>query len=806
MTIQTTHIRKTYTAIASQTIFVYDFLILDAMHLNITVNAVTKLLTTDYTVTNVKVPSGGNVVFNVGLNAGDTVIITRIVPLTQIADYVPNDPLPADVLEESFDKLTMAVQQLQDSIVVGGGGGAADAVLQALIAHINDVADTVHNVGTKISNHSGLNTGVHGVGGSVVESTVGSQAKVDAHKDLTTGVHGVGASTIESVLGSQTKVDNHNALHDRHGATSTNTANTPIRRDANGRAQVTDGTLTSDIATVNNVDFIVETHNLETTGVHGVGASTVESVSGSQAKVDTHNALYDRHGATDVNTANTPIRRDASGNAKVSDGVAASDIATKGQVDVVGTNLTNHVAATTGIHGVGASTVESIAGSQAKVDAHKDLTTGVHGAGASTLETVAGSQAKVDTHAALTAPHASATSIGGKGLPTGAFVGDSDSQSLTNKTLQDSTTIIADNSDATKKLQFECSGITTSTTRTMTIPNASGTLVLETRSIGSDATITGGGDLSANRTLSVVANTSTQKVEVYKGAASVGTRKRLNFIEGSNITLTIADNAGADRVDITVDSAPGISSQDMSGSFGQDSFTATDTTFTLSCDAVKVMSAAYDTVLRVSPSNVTNNIGTAGPAANGRDQAAAFSSNSWIYFYWIWNGTTLASLSSTSWPTPVLPTGYTHWCMAAIVRYRTSALDYVSVRGNTVFYRAAQGVIVGATETAETTNFLTTYVPPKALSMLLEINTTMASTAGGAAGMQFVLRHTSTYDFASVVARAPAASQSIRNTSFIVIPNKSQTVYHIWSGSTTNVSSKSGDVNMVGYTVPNGGI
>lgn len=40
-----------------------------------------------------------------------------------------------------------------------------------------------------------------------------------------------------------------------------------------------------------------------------------------------------------------------------------------------------HKDITTGVHGVGESTVESASGSQAKVDAHKDLTTGVHGAG-----------------------------------------------------------------------------------------------------------------------------------------------------------------------------------------------------------------------------------------------------------------------------------------------------------------------------------------------------------------------------------------------------------------------------------------
>lgn len=51
----------------------------------------------------------------------------------------------------------------------------------------------------------------------------------------------------------------------------------------------------------------------------------------------------------------------------------------------------------------------------------------------------------------------------------------------------------------------------------------------------------------------VIANTSTQKVEIAKNSgAVVGTRKQLNFIEGSNVTLTVADDGGNDQVDITI--------------------------------------------------------------------------------------------------------------------------------------------------------------------------------------------------------------------------------------------------------------
>lgn len=67
---------------------------------------------------------------------------------------------------------------------------------------------------------------------------------------------------------------------------------------------------------------------------------------------------------------------------------------------------------------------------------------------------------------------------------TGSPVGTSDSQSIGNKTIGVSNTVtlldtlftLADNADPTKLAQFQLSGITTSTTRTYTLPNASSTL------------------------------------------------------------------------------------------------------------------------------------------------------------------------------------------------------------------------------------------------------------------------------------------------------------------------------------------
>lgn len=79
----------------------------------------------------------------------------------------------------------------------------------------------------------------------------------------------------------------------------------------------------------------------------------------------------------------------------------------------------------------------------------------------------------------LTIPNASTT-----------IVGTDVAQTLTNKALQDSTTTIVDDGDATKKLAFQCSGITTATTRTVTIPDKSGTMAMTSDIPAANATQT----------------------------------------------------------------------------------------------------------------------------------------------------------------------------------------------------------------------------------------------------------------------------------------------------------------------------
>ena len=89
-------------------------------------------------------------------------------------------------------------------------------------------------------------------------------------------------------------------------------------------------------------------------------------------------------------------------------------------------------------------------------------------------------------------------------------------------------------------------GLTTIASGKLLYASAANTLAALT--LGTSLGITAG-------TMDVVANTTNQRVGVLKAASLIGTRKAINFIEGSNVTLTIADDSVNDRVNLTINSA-----------------------------------------------------------------------------------------------------------------------------------------------------------------------------------------------------------------------------------------------------------
>jgi|5_EtaG_2_1085323.scaffolds.fasta_scaffold00407_4 hypothetical protein len=121
MTVSSSTNKVSFSGNGTLTTFAYSFKIFDQDDLTVILRAAdgtetTQTITTHYTVTGVGSASGGNVVFGTAPASGVTVVIIREQPLTQGLDLVPNDPFPAQSLEESLDKLTFMAQKHEEEL------------------------------------------------------------------------------------------------------------------------------------------------------------------------------------------------------------------------------------------------------------------------------------------------------------------------------------------------------------------------------------------------------------------------------------------------------------------------------------------------------------------------------------------------------------------------------------------------------------------------------------------------------------------------------------------------------------------
>jgi hypothetical protein len=120
MTVSSSTAKVSYSGNGSTTLFAVPFYFLANSQLLVVLRAssgaeTTQVLGTNYTVTGAGVLTGGSITMTVAPPSGTTLVISRNVPLTQETDLQPNDRLPAETLEQSLDKLTMLVQQIDET-------------------------------------------------------------------------------------------------------------------------------------------------------------------------------------------------------------------------------------------------------------------------------------------------------------------------------------------------------------------------------------------------------------------------------------------------------------------------------------------------------------------------------------------------------------------------------------------------------------------------------------------------------------------------------------------------------------------
>ncbi len=124
MTVSSQTSRVSYAGNGSTTAFAVSFYFLADAHLRVSKRTAdgtetTLALTTNYTVSGAGNPSGGSITLTSGTAApasGETITVSRNVPLTQETDYQANDDFPAESHERALDKLTMEVQQLNEAL------------------------------------------------------------------------------------------------------------------------------------------------------------------------------------------------------------------------------------------------------------------------------------------------------------------------------------------------------------------------------------------------------------------------------------------------------------------------------------------------------------------------------------------------------------------------------------------------------------------------------------------------------------------------------------------------------------------
>lgn len=192
------------------------------------------------------------------------------------------------------------------------------------------------------------------------------------------------------------------------------------------------------------------------------------------------------------------------------------------------------------------------------------------------------------------------------------------------------------------------------------------------------------------------------------GNLDLGTTNKIVNLAAGTVATDAVNKGQLDVVKAGVQSRTG-----FRGLFGR--FGSTTSNFNFS--TAWLQNAAGD-LTAVTPSGaITGGTTTTGPG--GRDRAANFNGQ-WIYWYIIWNGSTLSCIASPNYPVPDLTQapGYTHWAFAAAVRVgatNNNMLGYI-LSGNRARYgyitaQLLNGNISGS-QTATDMTSTGVYVPP----------------------------------------------------------------------------------------------
>ncbi|MGY8272355.1 hypothetical protein L1Q84_05600 [Klebsiella pneumoniae] len=98
-----------YTANGQTTVFTYEFYIISASDLEVSING--SVVTSGYTVSGIGNKDGGDITFLTPPVSGAVVMLERVVPTYRLTDYQDNGDLLADTVNKDFDRIWMAIQR-----------------------------------------------------------------------------------------------------------------------------------------------------------------------------------------------------------------------------------------------------------------------------------------------------------------------------------------------------------------------------------------------------------------------------------------------------------------------------------------------------------------------------------------------------------------------------------------------------------------------------------------------------------------------------------------------------------------------